>query len=72
MAMFQDIDNVVKTSINKNKQKFTKKELIVYYSIKNPGFNEIVTNLLKYDWLKYKRLSAIINIIKQYIALYIK
>jgi hypothetical protein len=71
MTMFTDIENVVKQHINKEKLHFNKQELLVYFSIKNTGFNNIMSDLLKFDWLKYKRIQPIINIIKHYIVLYL-
>jgi len=69
--MFKDIESVVKAHVNQEAQQFTKQELLIYFSIRNTGFNNIMTDLLKYEWLKHKRIQPITNIIKQYIALYL-
>jgi hypothetical protein len=69
--MFTDIEHVVKQHVEKEKKHFNKQELLLYFSIKNTGFNNIMSDLLHFDWLKYKRVQPIINIIKNYIVLYL-
>ncbi len=71
MTMFEDIHSVVKKHINQESKHFNKKELLIYFSIRNTGFNNIMTDLLNYEWLKHKRIQPISNIIKQYIALHL-
>jgi len=71
MTMFTDIEHVVQQHVEKEKKHFNKQELLLYFSIKNTGFNNIMSDLLRFDWLKHKRVQPIINIIKNYIVLYL-